>query len=121
MNLQVAPYYANSLRTSVGTDLKANITIWDFTLSPEARLGYRYDFINSPVRLKAAFDSTGGTAATGNTLTFVGPDPDTGNVVGGLSLGASTDSWHVGVNYDWIRGNNGSTSQIATVSVLGRI
>jgi uncharacterized protein with beta-barrel porin domain len=121
MNLQVEPYYANSVRTSLGTDVKGNVSLWGFDLSPEARLGYRYDFIGSPVRLKAAFDSTGGTAADGNTFTFVGPDPDTGNVLAGFSLGGSTDTWQVGLNYDWVRGNNGSTSQIATVSILGRI
>ena len=39
----------------------------------------------------------------------------------GLSLGASTDTWQVGVNYDWVRGNNGSTTQVGILTVLGRI
>ena len=73
------------------------------------------------MKLKAAFASTGGTGANGNSFTFVGPDPDTGNILAGATLGASTDTWQVGLNYDWIRGNNASTAQIATISVLGRI
>jgi len=27
----------------------------------------------------------------------------------------------LGVNYDWIRGNNGSTTQVGTLTLLGRI
>ena len=120
-NLDVAPYFASSLRTALGADLKTRITLWGFDLTPEARLGYRYDLLQDPVKIKAAFESTGGRAIAGNTLTFVGPDPDSGNAIFGLSLGASTDTWHVGVSYDWVRGNNGSTTQIGLISVLGRI
>ena len=54
-------------------------------------------------------------------MTFIGPDPDTGNAVVGLSLGAHTDTWELGVNYDWVRGNNGSTTQVGILTVLGRI
>jgi hypothetical protein len=73
------------------------------------------------VKIRAGFDSTGGLGTTGNTMTFIGPDPDSGNVFTGLSLGAGTDTWHLGVNYDWVRGSNGSTTQVGTVTVLGRI
>ena len=121
LNLQVAPYYANSLRGSIGSDFKTHFNILGATVSPEARIGYRYDFIDTPVKLKAGFASTGGLNAPGNVFTFVGPDPDTGNYVAGLSLGAGTDTWQLGVNYDWVRGNNGSTSQIGTFTLLGRI
>jgi hypothetical protein len=89
--------------------------------NPEARIGYRYDFIDTPVKMKAGFASTGGLNAPNNTFTFVGPDPDTGNAVAGLSLGAGTDTWQLGVNYDWVRGNNGSTTQVGTLTLLGRI
>ncbi|HEX4105741.1 MAG TPA: autotransporter outer membrane beta-barrel domain-containing protein [Rhizomicrobium sp.] len=121
LDLQVAPYYANSLRGSVGSDFSTNFDLWGATITPEARLGYRYDAVNMPVKLKAGFASTGGIGVPGNTITFVGPDPDTGNAVAGLSLGAGTDTWQLGVNYDWIRGNNGSTSQVGTLTLLGRI
>ncbi|HKX64122.1 MAG TPA: autotransporter domain-containing protein, partial [Rhizomicrobium sp.] len=106
-NLDVAPYFASSVRVALGADIKTKITVWNFDLTPEARLGYRYDLLQQAVSVKAAFQSTGGRATAGNTMTFVGPDPDSGNVILGLSLGAGTDTWHLGVNYDWIRGDNG--------------
>ena len=96
LNLQVAPYYANSLRGSLGSDFKSNFDLFGATISPEARLGYRYDLVNTPVKLKAGFVSTGGLGAPNNVFTFVGPDPDTGNAVAGLSLGAGTDTWSLG-------------------------
>ena len=87
LNLQVAPYYANSLRGSIGSDFKTSFNLFGATVSPEARLGYRYDLVNSPVKLKAGFVSTGGLGTPGNTFTFVGPDPDTGNAVAGPEPG----------------------------------
>lgn len=120
-NLDVAPYFASSVRAALGADIKTKITVWNFDLTPEARLGYRYDLLQQAVSVKAAFQSTGGRATAGNTMTFIGPDPDSGNAILGLSLGAGTDTWHLGVNYDWIRGDNGSTTQVGIISVLGRI
>ncbi|HWY60813.1 MAG TPA: autotransporter domain-containing protein [Rhizomicrobium sp.] len=121
LDLDVAPYYANSARTFLGIDTTKSFDLWGASISPEARLGYRYDLITAPVKLKAAFDSTGGLNGPGNSFTFIGPDPDTGNVLAGFSLGAGTDTWHLGINYDWIRGNNASTTQIGTLTLLGRI
>ena len=120
-NLQVAPYYASSLRTALGLDVKKNFLLFGADISPEVRLGYRYDLANSPVKLKAAFASTGGINAPANSFTFVGPDPDTSTSVGGFSLGTGTDAWNLGINYDWIRGNNASTTQVGTITLLGRI
>ena len=96
MNLDVAPYFANSMRTAIGADIKGKVSLWGFDLTPEARLGYRYDVLQQPVKVNAAFESTGGRGTAGNTLTFVGPDPDSGNAIAGLSLGASTDTWQLG-------------------------
>ena len=121
LNLDVAPYFASSLRGAIGADLKKTVNVWNFQLSPELRVGYRYDMLQQAVKIKAAFQSTGGRGTAGNTMTFVGPDPDTGNAILGLGLGAGTDTWHLGVNYDWIRGNNGSTTQVGILTVLGRI
>jgi hypothetical protein len=120
-NLQVNPAYANSLRTALGVDFRSKFSLWGIQLSPEARVGYRYDLANAPMKLKAGFVSTGGTSTVGNTYNFVGPDPDTGNMFGGLTLGAGTDYWQVGVNFDLVRGNNGSTTQVGTLTLLGRI
>jgi hypothetical protein len=121
LNLQVAPYFANSLRAALGADIKKTVSVWDIDLTPEGRVGYRYELLQQPVKVKAAFESTGGLAQTGNTLTFVGPDPDKGNYFLGASLNAGTDTWHLGIHYDWVRGSNGSTTQVGTVTVLGRI
>ena len=120
-NLDVAPYFASSLRSAIGADIKGTINIWDIDLTPEANLGYRYDLLQQAVKIKAAFDSTGGLGSAGNTMTFIGPDPDKGNTILGLSLGAGTDSWHLGVHYDWVHGDNGSVTQVGIISVLGRI
>jgi hypothetical protein len=120
-NLDVAPYFANSLRTAIGTDVKGSVNVWGIDLTPEGRIGYRYDVLHQPVKIRAAFDATGGLGTTGNSMTFVGPDPDSGNIFAGLSFGAGTDTWQLGVNYDWVRGNNGSTTQVGTLTVLGRI
>ena len=79
------------------------------------------DFVQNAVQIKAAFESTGGRSTAGNTMTFIGPDPDTGNAIAGLSLGAHTDTWELGVNYDWIRGSNSSTTQVGALTLLGRI
>ena len=121
LNLQVAPYFANSLRTAVGADIRKTVSLWDIDLTPEGRFGYRYELLQQPVKVKAAFASTGGLSQTGNTLTFIGPDPDKGNYFLGTSIGAGTDTWHLGVHYDWVRGSNGSTTQVGTITVLGRI
>jgi Autotransporter beta-domain len=121
LDLQVAPNYSNSLRAGIGTDFKLNLHVWDFSLSPEARIGYRYDALNDPVKLKAGFVSTGGLSTVNNTMTFIGPDPDSGNIFAGMTVGASTENWELGINYDVVRGNNGSTTQVGTLSLLGRI
>jgi hypothetical protein len=120
-NLQVNPSYANSLRTALGVDLRTSFPLWSLRVTPEARFGYRYDLVSSPMKLKGGFVSTGGTTTAGNTYNFVGPDPDTGNMFGGLSLGAGTDNWHLGANFDMVRGNNGSVTQVGTLTLLGRI
>jgi hypothetical protein len=119
-NLDVAPYFASSLRGAVGTDIKGTLEMFGVNLTPEARLGYRYDFLQQAVKINAAFASTGGRSTAGNTMTFIGPDPDSGNAIAGLSLGAGTDVWQLGINYDWVRGNNASTTQVGTITVLGR-
>jgi hypothetical protein len=116
-DLKVDPYYANSLRAFVGADSRIDIDLGDFLLQPEARLGYRFEFLNDPVKLRAAFAED----PVDTTFKITGPDPGRGNFVAGASLGASTDTWSMGLNFDWVRGDNGSTSEVGTFSLLGRI
>jgi hypothetical protein len=89
----------------------------DFVLQPEGRLGYRYELLNDPVKLHAAFASD--PSNTGFTIT--GPDPARGNVVAGATLGASTETWSMGANFDWVRGSNGSQTEVGTFTLVGRI
>ena len=103
------------------SDFRLPLDIWGVELAPEARVGYRYDLLGSPVKLKAGFLSTGGLGTVGNTMQFVGPDPDQGNTILGLGIGASTDTWHLGGQYDWVRGSNGSTTQVGIITLLARI
>ena len=120
-NLQVAPNYANSFRVALGSDFRGNFHVLGANFTPDLRLAYRYDLVSSPTKLRAGFASTGGLATTGNAFTYVGPDPDTGNAVVGAGISAGTDTWHLGVHYDWVRGNHGSTTQVGTITLLGRI
>src|ERR1043166_6941313 len=114
-NLAVGSYYASSLRTFLGSDFFHDINMGQFNLRPELRLGYRFDFVNNPVKLETNFVSTG------TAFTLTGPNPDRGALLGGFSLGASAETWSLGLNYDWLRGQNGSTTQVGTLTLLGRI
>jgi hypothetical protein len=116
-DLQVQPYYTTSLRTFVGADSRVDWDLGDFLLQPEARLGYRFELLNDPVKLHAAFAAD----PVDTAFTIRGPDPARGNVVAGATLGASTDTWSLGVNFDWVRGSNGSQTEVGTFNLLGRI
>ena len=115
-DLKVAPTYYDSARIFAGANLRQDFNLGDFYLQPEARAGYRYDFISDAEKVKASFASTPGT-----NFTLTGPDPAQGNLVAGGSIAATTGAWSIGVNYDYIRGNNGSLSQEGTISLIGRI
>jgi hypothetical protein len=114
-DLKVSPYYAHSVRAYLGTTVRQDIDLGGFYIQPEARIGYRYDVLANPVTLKASF------ASVGNQFSLTGPDPERGNIVGGASLAATTGSWSLGVNYDYIRGTGGAVSQNATLTLIGRI
>ncbi len=123
-NLTVKPYYANSLRIFLGSEFREDINVGDFYLQPSMRLGYRYDLLNDPVKLKAAFadlDPNTSLAQPGQAFTLQGPDPARGNYVAGLNLAATTENWTIGLNYDFVRGSNNATEQVGTLSLLGRI
>jgi hypothetical protein len=118
-DLKVHPYYANSVRGYFGTTLRQDINLGDFFVQPEARVGYRYDFLADPVKLRAAFVSLAGTS--GSAFTLTGPDPERGTAVFGGSLAVTTGAWSLGLNYDYLRGNSGAVSQAGTLTLVGRI
>jgi len=122
-DLTTKSYYANSLRAFVGADIRQDMDFGDFFLQPDVRLGYRYDFINDPVKLKAQFASVpvGGIDQPGSLFTIEGPDPSQGNFVAGASLSATTDAWTLGANFDFVRGSNGATTEVGIIHLLGRI
>lgn len=123
-DLKVGQYYAKSLRAFFGFDMRYDLKLWDFYLQPEARVGYRYDFISDPVKLKAAFaysNVTGNSVGAGDTFELRGPDPAKGNLVLGGTIAATTDTWTLGLNFDFVKGGNGVFQQTATVNIVGRI
>ncbi len=122
MDLMTQSYYANSLRAFLGTEVREDLNFGDFFVQPDARIGYRYDFLNDPTKLKFAYaygNSTG--TGPGPITTLQGPDPAQGNFVAGASLAATTDAWTLGASYDFVRGTNGATTQVGTIHLLGRI
>ncbi len=123
-DLKVNPSYANSLRAFLGTEIRQDLNLGDFALQPSARIGYRFDFINDPVKLHAAFadiDSTTTGNQHGAAFVIQGPDPGHGNLVGGININTTTESWTIGISYDFVRGSNNATEQVGTFSLLGRI
>jgi uncharacterized protein YhjY with autotransporter beta-barrel domain len=123
-NLKVNPYYAKSLRAFLGADIRYDLELWDFFLQPEARAGYRYDFISDPVKLRAAFaysNVTTNSVGPGSVFELTGPDPSQGNFVVGGTIASTTDTWTLGLNFDVVRGSNGAYQQVGTLSILGRI
>jgi Autotransporter beta-domain len=122
MDLTTQSYYANSLRAFLGSEVREDLNFGDFFVQPDFRVGYRYDFLNDPTKLKFAYafgNSTG--TGTGPITTLEGPDPAQGNFVAGASFSATTDAWTLGASYDFIRGTNGATTQAGTIHLLGRI
>jgi hypothetical protein len=116
-DLQVQPYYAKSLRAFVGADLRQDLNFGDFYLQPEARVGYRYDFLSDPAKIKASFPSV----VPIQQFSLTGPDPGHGNLVAGGGIAATTGAWSIGLNYDYLRAEDGSVSQTGVISLVGHI
>lgn len=115
LDLIVAPYYASSARAYLGSSIRQDIDLGGFYLQPELRAGYRYDFLASPVKLRAAFASV-----PSSKFALTGPDPERGDIVAGGTLSVATGTWSLGVNYDYLRGTGGAVDQIGTLTLLGR-
>jgi hypothetical protein len=123
-DLKVQQAYAKSLRAFVGFNARYDLELWDFFLQPEGRIGYRYDLLNDPAKIKAAFaysNVTTNAISAGDTFTLTGPEPSQGSFVLGGSLAATTDSWTLGLNFDFVKGSNGAFQQVGTLHLLGRI
>jgi len=127
-DLQVRQSYTNSLRSFAGLDLRQDLNFGEFYLQPEARVGYRYDFLDAAEKLKAQFVcSTASAGGCGDTaFSITGPDPAKGNLVAGGSISATTGAWSIGLNYDYIRGLGNGTgkdavTQSGTITLVGRI
>lgn len=121
--LQTQSYYASSARIFLGTEVREDLNMGDFFVQPDLRIGYRYDFLNDATKLKVNFADIGTntTATPGQIFTVIGPDPAQGNFVAGAALAATTDAWTLGVNFDFVRGTNGATTEVGTIHLLGRI
>ncbi|MBV9062845.1 MAG: autotransporter domain-containing protein [Alphaproteobacteria bacterium] len=115
-DLAVNSQYYDSARGFLGAEVRQDLNLGDFYLQPQARAGYRYDFLANAPKVTASFASTPGTQ-----FTLTGPDPAKGNIVLGGSIAATTGAWSVGLNYDYLRGNNGAVSQVGGLTLVGRI
>lgn len=115
-DLTVDPYYAKSLRAYIGSTFREDLNLGGFYLQPEARLGYRYDVLADPVKMKAIFAADPNATA----FTLSGPDPAKGNFVLGAGMAATTGSWSIGLNYDYLNGS-GLTQQSGTITLVGRL
>jgi len=123
-DLAVQQTYAKSLRAFIGFNARYDLQVFDFFLQPEARAGYRYDLFNDPAKIKAAFaysNVTNNSISAGDTFTLTGPEPSQGSFVVGGSIATTTESWTVGLNFDFVKGSNGAIQQVGTLHVLGRI
>jgi hypothetical protein len=123
-NLKVEPYFAKSARVFLGASVRYDIDLWGIYLQPEARAGYRYDFLSDATTLKAAFkdiDASTSGNQTGTPFSMTGPDPARGNFVIGSSLGATTKDWSLNFHFDFVRGDNGAFEEVGTVNLIGRI
>jgi hypothetical protein len=121
-DLRVQPYYAESLRAFLGADVRQDFNFGDFYLQPELRAGYRYDFVDGAVKLKANFASV--SALNGQSyspFTIEGPDPGHGNIVVGGGIATTTGAWSIGLNFDYVKASDGPAEQTGILTLIGRI
>jgi outer membrane autotransporter protein len=121
-DLHVQPYYANSLRAFLGTEIREDVNFGDFYFQPDVHTGYRYDFVDGAQKLRANFASVG--PANGQEVdifSIEGPDPGRGNLVLGGGFAVTTGAWSINLNYDYLKTGNGPTEQSGIISIVGRI
>jgi Autotransporter beta-domain len=121
-DLRVQPYYADSLRAFIGTDIRQDFNFGDFYLQPEVRFGYRYDFVSGQVKLKANFSSVSNANGQAlNQFSIEGPDPGRGNLVLGGGVATTTGAWSIGLNFDYVKASDGPSEQTGVLTLVGRI
>jgi hypothetical protein len=120
-DLHVNPVLMSSLRAFVGVNARQDVNFGSFFMQPELRVGYRYDLLADRIDLTAHFPGVTGTGPGSGDFTITGPQPSKGNLLAGASIAATTGAWSIGLNYDMLSGNNGSMTQVGTVSLVGRI
>lgn len=121
-DLSVQPYYADSLRLFIGTDVRQDFNFGDFYLQPELRAGYRYDFLNGAEKLKANFASVSSLNGQSYTpFSIEGPDPGHGNLVLGGGVATTTGAWSISLDFDYVQAANGPSEQTGMLTLVGRI
>jgi len=122
-DLHVDPVVMSSMRAFVGLNARQDVNFGSFYMQPELRAGYRYDFLADRIDLTAYFPGVSPTATGPGTgpFTVTGPKPSKGNLLAGASISATTGAWSIGVNYDMLSGQNGSMTQVGSLSLVGRI
>jgi hypothetical protein len=120
-DLRVNPVLMSSLRAFVGINARQDVNFGSFFMQPELRVGYRYDLLADRIDLTASFPGVTGTGPGTGDFSITGPQPSKGNLLAGASIAATTGAWSIGLNYDMLSGNNGSMTQVGTVSLVGRI
>ena len=94
----------------------------DFYIQPEARLGLSLRSRRRSGEVAHGFPERHRHGRSGHGhVHVIGPDPERGNIVAGVTVPATTGTWSMGLNFDYIRGNGGSVSQVGTLSLLGKI
>lgn len=122
--LSVNPGYASSLRGFLGSAVEYDFSLLGVTWQPEARVGYRYDFLADQNKAKVAFkdinaDITG--SQPGTLFTLYGPDPAKNNLVAGASLGVNADTWSLNFGLDYVRGDHGLVEKIGMFNFVVRL
>ena len=121
MDLAVQPYYTKSWRGYVGSTFREDVKIGSVYLQPEVRIGYRYDFLADPVKLKVHFAADPlNSVAAGQPFQITGPDPAKGNFVFGAGLSTTTANWSIGLSYDLVSGG-GLTQHTGVFTLVGRL
>jgi hypothetical protein len=122
--LTVNQTYARSLRGFVGTSVGYDFNLLGATWQPEARIGYRYDFMHDQLKAKVAFKDVNSDldgSQQGDAFTLMGPDPARSNILAGGTMGVNGGSWSLNLGFDFVKGDRGLVEQIGTFNFVVRL